>query len=234
MNTLFNIDEDTMIIPVGNRISLKIAENKITIYQRGIIFKIVEIKSALDRRVLVVDLVDKQGVTKLKLATALGVSRTSIDIWLKTYRLKGIEGLVNSTKKNVGAKPTLVRPKGNKFKQVAQENKKKRLSQQKLQLSLEFPALKLPLEEEATIFSHEQSCQENRYAGSFIYWAVLQKQYKIIDVMSSYLGRYSTIIFLFIMMHINKIGSIEQLKTIYKKEFGQLLGLKKLPSPLRC
>jgi len=32
------------------------------------------------------------------------------------------------------------------------------------------------------------------------------------------------------MMHVNKVGSIEQLKTIFKKEFGRIIGLKKLPN----
>ena len=31
-------------------------------------------------------------------------------------------------------------------------------------------------------------------------------------------------------MHVNKIGSVEQLKTIVKKEFGRLIGLKNLPN----
>ena len=43
-------------------------------------------------------------------------------------------------------------------------------------------------------------------------------------------GKYSTVFYLFFMMHVNKIGSVEQLKTIFKNEFGRLIGLKKLPN----
>ncbi len=33
---------------------------------------------------------------------------------------------------------------------------------------------------------------------------------------------------MFLMMHVNRIGSVEQFKTVYKKEFGEIIGLKQL------
>ncbi len=33
---------------------------------------------------------------------------------------------------------------------------------------------------------------------------------------------------MFVMMHVNKIASVEQFKLSYKREFGQILGIKKL------
>ncbi|HIE54741.1 MAG TPA: hypothetical protein EYP90_06110 [Chromatiaceae bacterium] len=50
------------------------------------------------------------------------------------------------------------------------------------------------------------------------------------QAVESAFGRYSTVIYLFVMMHVNRIGSLEQFKTVFKKEFGVLLGLPKLLS----
>ncbi len=232
MNTLFKVDKDITIIPVGNRIGIKVLENKVVIYRSGNIFKEVVIKSGLDRRVLAVDLVEKHGVTKSKLSEALNVSRTSIDTWIKVYRQKGTEGLVNSTKKGVGAKPSsIVRPTGDKFKQIEQENRKQRILLEQQRITIQFPESELPQQTgEQNNFNKEQEYRPNRYAGSFIYWATLQHQYKMSTSIGAILGRYSTVIYLFVMMHVNRIGSVEQLKTVFKKEFGCLLGLPKLPS----
>jgi len=108
MNTLFNVDKDNMIIQIGNAIGIKVKENKVNVYHNGVLLKNVELKSGLDKRIFVVDLVEKSGVSKMKLSKALCVSRTSIDTWIAIYRKKGTEGLVNSSKKGVGRKKHLL------------------------------------------------------------------------------------------------------------------------------
>jgi transposase len=227
MNTLFNFDKDNMIIQIGNGFGIKVIENKVNIYRNGLMLKETEIKSGLDKRVLVVDLVEKSGVSKMKLSKALSVSRTSIDTWIKVFRQKGIEGLVNSSKKAVGRKKmSVVRPEGNKFKEIGQENKGQRLLLEKQNLRIQFPESELTQETaKQANFNQEQEYRENRYAGSFLYWAVIQHQFKFMQSVESIFGRYSTVIYLFVMMHVNRISSIEQIKTVFKKEFGCLLGL---------
>lgn len=232
MNTLFNIDKDNMIIQIGNGFGIKETGDIVFVFRDGILYKEIEIKSGIDRRVLVVDLVEKCGVSKMKLSKALSVSRTSIDTWVNVYRNNGVNGLVNSTKKGVGRKKaSLVRPEGDKFKKIEQGNKKRRLLLEKQQLKIEFSEPGLTKETiQREHFNHGQEYTENRYAGSFIYWAAIQHRFKFMQCVESIFGTYSTVIYLFIMMHVNSIGSIEQFKTKFKKEFGALLGLPKLPS----
>lgn len=230
MNTLFKVDKDNMIIQIGNGFGIKIIENKVNIYRNGLWLKEIEIKSGLDKRVLVVDLVEKFGVSKMKLSKALSVSRTSIDTWVKVYRQKGSEGLVNSSKKGVGRKKmSVVRPEGNKFEEIGQDNKRQRLLLEKQNLKIQFPEPEPTQEtEKQEHFNQEQEYRENRYAGSFLYWAVIQHQFKFMQSVEFIFGGYSTVIYLFVMMHVNRISSIEQIKTVFKKEFGCLLGLHKL------
>ena len=232
MDTLFKVDKDNMIIQIGNGIGIKVKENKVIVYCNGVLSKNVEIKSGLDRRIFVVDLVEKSGVSKMKLSKVLNISRTSIDTWIKIYQQKGIEGLVNSSKKGGGRKKTfVVRPEGNKFEQISQENKRQRILLEKQNLKIQFPEPELTqVTAKQEHFNQEQSYSENRYAGSFLYWAVVQHQFKFIQTVESVFGRYSTVIYLFVMMHVNRIGSLEQFKTVFKKEFGVLLGLPKLLS----
>jgi len=75
MNTLFIDDKDNMIIQIGNGIGIKETTNKIIVYRTGIQLKETEFKSGLDKRVLVVDLVEKYGVSKMKLSKALNISQ---------------------------------------------------------------------------------------------------------------------------------------------------------------
>lgn len=232
MDTLFKDDKDNMIIQIGNTIGIKVKENKVIVYRNGVLLKNVEIKSGLDRRIFVVDLIEKSGVSKLKLSKALSISRTSIDTWIKVYRRHGTEGLVNSSKKGVGRKKvSMVRPEGNKFEEIGQDNKRQRLLLEKQNLKIQFPEpVPTPGTEKQEPFNQEQSYSENRYAGSFLYWAAVQHHFKFMQSVESVFGRYSTVIYLFVMMHVNRIGSMEQFKTVFKKEFGILLGLPKLPS----
>jgi len=232
MDTLFKVDKDNMIIQIGNGIGIKVKENNVIVYRNGVLSKNVEIKSGLERRIFVVDLVEKSGVSKMKLSKALNISRTSIDTWIKIYQQKGIEGLVNSSKKGGGRKKTsVVRPEGNKFEQISQENKRQRILLEKQNLKIQFPEPELTqVTSKQEHFNQEQSYSENRYVGSFLYWAVVQHQFKFMQTVESVFGRYSTVIYIFVMMHVNRIGSLEQFKTVFKKEFGVLLGLPKLLS----
>lgn len=235
MDTLFKVDKDNMIIQIGNGIGVKKIKSKVNIYRNGHLIKEIGIKSNLDKRILVVDLVEKSGVSKMKLSKALNISRTSIDTWVKVYQQYGTEGLVNSTKKGVGRKKASnVRPDGNKFKTIEKENKEKRLLIEKQKLKIRFPEPELTQQtEKQDHFNQEQEYIENRYAGSFLYWAVMQHRFKFMHIVESVLGRYSTVIYLFVMMHVNQISSLEQLKTVFKSEFGCLLGLPRLFSAPR-
>jgi len=82
----------------------------------------------------------------------------------------------------------------------------------------------------ANLFEDSYDFRENRYAGSFVYWAIFQDVFNFMGLCNTILGHYSIVIYLFAMMLINDIASIEQLKTVFRREFGNLIGIKQLLS----
>lgn len=236
MNTLINNDKDMNIKPIGNNFGLKrISNGKYILYRYGIPEKEVEFKSALDKRIFVVDLILKHGVKKSRLTDVLHISRKIIDVWLYKYQQGGNEALVNSTKKGVGRKnkEETVRPSGNKFNEYAECHKKKREKEDEinqLQININISAAQEDEPPQSELFSQEQGWSENRYAGSFIYWAISQNRYSIMNLFTWLYEKFNVVIYLFFMMHVVGIETIEQFKTVYKREFGALIGLKRLPS----
>jgi len=69
----------------------------------------------------VVDIVERYGVMKNKLAHSLGISRQSIDNWIDTYRKYGSTGLINNTKDSWKKNPK--RFTGNKARDLEKERK---------------------------------------------------------------------------------------------------------------
>ena len=80
------------------------------------------------------------------------------------------------------------------------------------------------------LFEETHDFKENRYAGSFIYWGIFQNAFSVMGLCRRIIGHYSVVIYLFAMMMVNGFGSIEQLKTVYKREFGNLVGIRQLLS----
>jgi transposase len=233
MPPLFDdIQIDNELKPVGKNYAIKLkTEELIEIFHNGQFQKVAKISPNIEKRLVVIDLVERCGVEKKKLADALGISRQSIDNWIKTYQKRGTEGLVNNTKDSWKKNPK--RFTGNKAKEIEQENKAKQQAKQKQELCIEFQEhsttdLIQPTDKE--LFSKEHDYKENRYAGSFIFWPIFDNYYGINQFLNKHVGENKIVIFLFAMMQVNKIFSMEQLKTVYKKQFGKLLGLAKLPS----
>lgn len=243
MDTLFTESKDTMYKPIGNNYSLVfLSGHNVAVYQAGRFIKQVNIFDQFDKRLFVVDLIERHGVTKSKLSDVLGVSRTSVDVWLETYRTEGQKALINSTKKGVGKKKAnsqekeIVRPEGDKHswaKKHKEERKneetEKKQQLEKCQLTINPDSEKPRVNKDTEHFNDEFE-EENRFAGSFIYWGASQANDDIMSLIHTSYGKYSTVFYLFLMMHVNKVGSIEQLKTIFKNEFGRIVGLKKLPN----
>jgi len=243
MNTLFDQSIETKFKPIGNNFSLVfLPKGNVAIYQAGVFQKEVDIYDQFDKRLFVIDLIERHGVTKSRLAKALEISRTTVDVWLESYHSGGQKALINSTKKNVGKKKAndeqkeIVRPEGNKHLMVeklreSREIKKREKQQQeeKSQLSIDS-GQRINLENKDIEHFNEEFEEENRYAGGFIYWIVFQTDNDIMSLIFNSFKKQSTVFYLFLMMHVNKIGSIEQLKTIFKTEFGRIIGLKQLPN----
>lgn len=243
MNTLFNESKDTKPKQIGNNYSLVfLSGHNVAVYQAGRFLKQVNIYDQFDTRLFVIDLIERHSVTKSKLADVLRISRTSIDLWLALYRSGGQKALINSTKKGVGKKKSngrekeITRPEGDKYiwaekhkAELKNAEAEKRQQLEKCQLIINLGNEK-PLVNKGTEHFNDEFEEDNRHAGSFIYWCVSQANNNIMSLIHTSYGKYSTVFYLFFMMHVNKIGSVEQLKTIFKNEFGRLIGLKKLPN----
>jgi len=244
METLFDLEIEPNMFYIGNSYAVVVLKpEKVVLYRSGVIIKQEEFRSQFDKRVFVVDLIEKYNVTKSKLASALKISRVSIDTWISAYRRGGLIELVNSTKIGVGRKsenPSPTRPQGNK-EEIANQERVERKEEEKIkQETIEKQQIKIDFDKEemnkeaenkdSEFFNQQFEYQKNRYAGAFIYWAIIQKDYKIMSAIEKLFGCSSIVFFLFIFMQVKGFCSIEQLKTIYKFEFGKLLGLNKLES----
>lgn len=225
--------QDDQRISIGNGFAIEwLCKSHLTVYRYGIPYKICHIKEAIDRRTLVVELVLECGVTKSRLAQAFGISRQSIDNWVDTFKKSGREGLINSYKgsRRKGRREHAQElPIGNKARQLEAERRRLREEALAKQMSLPLGEPKPIVQAESPeIFTETHEFQESRYAGSFLYWGIFQRFFDFMSCCESYLGRYALVIYLFAMMLIHHRGSVEQLKTVSRREFGRILGLKQL------
>ena len=101
MSNLFDeqkTDFDFDFIGEGHALKKTSDKDIVHLYKNGIFIKAQPLRPVIDKRLFVVDLVERQGVNRTKLASSLGISRQSINNWVDTYRKNGSTGLVNNTK----------------------------------------------------------------------------------------------------------------------------------------
>jgi transposase len=222
--------------PIGNGYSIEwLTDSILIVYRYGIPSKEVAIKAGIDRRRLVVELVLEGGVIKSKLAEALNVSRQGIDNWCDTYQRAGFEGLVNSYKgRSEESRPenSDKLPRGNKARQLEQERSREREAIEKRQLSIrcEGEAESGSQTAQADVFHEEYDFEDNRYAGVFLYWGIFQYFFNFMQLCESFLGTHAVAVYLFAMMLVHGIESVEQLKTVFRREFGKVIGIEQVYS----
>lgn len=225
-------------ISIGNGYAIEWVSNKIlTIYRYGIPYKHTEIKAAIDRRRIAVELVLEGGVTKALLAKELKISRQSIDNWIDIYKKSGFEGLVNSYKGSTESsrkENASNLPIGNKARQLEEERRQAREKKQKSQLTIwsllenkEDDSDQISVESSDT-FKENHEFEKNRYAGGFLYWGIFQSFFEFQQISESILGKSAVVMNLFSMMLVQGIESVEQLKTVFKQEFGKVIGVVQL------
>ncbi len=217
---------------IGEGYALKKTSDKdiVHLYKNGIFIKAQTLSPAIDKRLFVVDLVERQGANRTKLASSLGISRQSINNWVDTYRKNGSAGLVNNTKDSWKKNPK--RFTGNKARDLEQERFGTKQKIEKQELTINFDK-ETEVEEKHCahaniLYDEDHDYQENRYSGSMLYLAIIISEFNYIKQLSALVGNYLWVPLMFVMMHVNKILSVEQLKTVYRKEFGQIIGLKAL------
>lgn len=219
---------------IGAGLSLKKTTNKdiVHLYKNGIFIKEQILVPQIEKRLFVVDLIERHGVTKSKLASFLNISRQSIDNWVNTSRKHGSYGLINNTKDSWKKNPH--RFTGNKARDLESQRKEELQAIESQELTINFDK-DIEVKEEHCgaaneLYNQEYDYQENRYSGNLLYLAVLINEFNYIKQLASLVGNYLWIPFMFVLMHVNEILSVEQFKTVYRKEFGQIMGLKKLPN----
>lgn len=231
MSNLFD-EQETDFDLIGGGLALKKTSDKdiVHLYKNGIFIKAQPLRPAIDKRIFVVDLVERQGVNRTKLASSLGISRQSINNWVDTYRKDGSNGLVNNTKDSWKKNPK--RFTGNKARDLEQERMETRQELEKQELTIDYDKETEVKEKYCahanTLYNEECDYQENRYSGSMLYLAMVISEFNFIKQLSALVGNYLWVPLMFLMMHVNDILSVEQLKTAYRKEFGQIIGVKTL------
>jgi hypothetical protein len=265
---LFQDSVKSSRIDIGNGCAIeRVGKNSVVVYRFGVPAKITEVKTAIDRRRFVVELVTEWGVTKSRLAHALEVSRQSIDNWLDIYEKSSFEGLVHSYQGGLRKgreEHADALPRGNKARQLEQQRRREREEAEKRpqrQMGMEFDGSERRCceareegagaqegtrvtrmeetpsrvraegrrsEEAPEVFEENHDFEESRYAGGFLYWGVFQYVFDFMKLCKSHMGENSIVIYLFAMMLVHGVASIEQLKTVYAREFGLVLGIKRL------
>jgi len=232
MDTLFS-EQETGYSFIGEGFAIKKTkkENTVQLYKNGAFVKEQILVPAIEKRLFVVDLVEKQGVTKTKLAECLGISRQSINNWVDIYQKYGSEGLINNTKDSWKKNPK--RFTGNKARDLEAERQELKQITERQELTINFDIETQQVEEKYCgpaneLYNEEFDYQENRYSGNLLYLSVLISNYNFLKQLSCIVGKYLWLPYLFVIMHINKIFSTEQLKVKFRKELGQIIGLKSL------
>ena len=89
---------------LGNGLTAKRDRNHVTLYKFGSLLKRVDISKAINRRLLIVELVNDLGARPSKVAEALKISRQTVYNNLDTYKYYGADGLLHSQMRGVGNK----------------------------------------------------------------------------------------------------------------------------------
>ena len=245
-NALFPISNDNDRISLGNNIFIEIKTNyprSAYLYRQDILIKQVVLSDKIAKRIFIVEAIEL-GAMKSRLATALEISRQTIDNLLGIKKHFGFEGLTQgyspSTSKSrrkqreIHASNNKSIP-GNKAKQLVEirrEAKEKRdREQQSINIRFRFSYdAKAEVAEEDDAYCEEHDWKPTRYAGVFIYLITLIKKWDWLKLVKGYYGFSYKIFMIFLLMSARNILSIEQLKNVRLGEGGILLGIKRIPS----
>ena len=224
MNDLFS-EQNLNLDFIGNNYYLKKTSNEdvVHLYKNDNFIKIQNLRPQIEKRIFVVDMIEGYGVTKSLLAKSLNTSRQSIDNWLATHNKYGSEGLVNNTKDSWKTNPK--RFKGNKSRELEKERLEAKENTDTKELSINFEKDN-NIDEKSEVYAQELyteefDYQENRYSGSLLYLAILLSRFNYLNQLSSIVEKYLWIPFMFVMMHVNKIASVEQFICLTKENLGK-------------
>ena len=188
----------------------------VTLYKYGSLLKRVDLGKAVNRRLLIVELVNDLGASPSQVAEALDISRQTVYNTLSTYEHFGADGLLHSEKRGTGNKARLHEQRRKEAREAMQNGNHQTV---------------LPLSDQAPEnFNQTHDWQKSRYAGGLIFNAILEKDLNFTAFFASTYGKLVNVFLLFAQMLIHGIKSVEQLKAVKSRELGRVCGLDRAPS----
>lgn len=234
----FQLEKNDNTKMIGANLSLVFnRKNKglVTLKNRDVIVKRVDLSDKPAKKLLIVEAVEL-GATKIRLAEALDISRQTIDNYIGSKKRFGTEGLLGGYNPNMGKNLAEHRKAnqnqrihGNKAVLLAEERKAKRIEEHQKQYSLDFEFSEKTVEKHEQPFNTLYDWKSTRFAGIFPYLIVLINNHQWLKLLMGYFGSAYKIFFVFLLMAVRNIKSIEQLKNVHHKEAGLILGFDKLP-----
>jgi len=224
---------------VGKQLWLLQSDDNLLVYNhKGFLMK-KSIKDKFELRLAVVELVKNHGAWKTRLCNFFRdqvKSRQTIDNWVNSYDKYGPQGLINSTKDSWKKNPK--RFKGNKARELEQDRKEAAAKEETGEVKINFSTAGKPANQaekkaefaKPALYERVHNFEDNRYAGAMLVTAMAEHLYNLSGNSAAIYEGDIYFIYLFMAMHTLQIGSVEQLKTVKKQEFGQITGKKKLES----
>ena len=229
------------VVYIGNGYRLEFPQGKKTrfahvlrdsTYVRG-----VDLSDQFGFKIFIVDMV-RFGAHKSKIAEAFHMSRQTIDRYLELVEQFGVIGLLSSKIKEQKAVLKNVdkakKIPTNKSKALQEKHKRKRDEIDYIEQEFDFSyggneeAVSIEKDEQPFVETH--NWERTRYAGVFVYLIMLISNWKWLQLIIGYSGKFYKIFMVFLLMATRKIGSIEKLKNEHSREAGVILGISRLPS----
>jgi len=231
---------------LGKGLILEVKENypqTAILSQNGIVIKRCKLADKTAKKLLVIEALE-HGAMKSRLASALQMSRQTIDNYQGTVKHFGLDGLVKGYDPSVSKSVRVQREKhaqhnkripGNRARQLEQIRREKRQARE--EQKHEQSVFKFGYEDSAILveaenqpFSEQHDWEPSRYAGVATYLIALITEWKWLQLVMGYFGSAFKIFMVFLLMAARNIRSIENLKNVRHREAGIVLGLRQLAS----
>jgi len=239
----FGVDKKNEFM-MGNGLSLTLKEGYpliAVLRRKGEVLKESNLNDKVEKKLFIIEAITL-GAMKSRLASALGISRQTIDNYIDIKEHFGHEGLVRGyslsdskslqTQRQIHSERTK-QAQTNIIEQLTQKRREAREEKENRQLELPFKfgynenAKSVSAEKQP--FAEKHDWEKTRYAGTFIYLITLIAKWKWLQLVMGYFGDKYQIFLIFLLMSAKNIRSIEQLKNLRSREAGAVLGIKKLP-----
>ena len=231
---------------LGKGLILEVKKNyprKAILCQNGIVIKRCKLADKTDKKLLVIEALE-HGAMKSRLASALQMSRQTIDNYQGTVKHFGLGGLIKGYNPSDSKSLRKQRERhakhnkripGNRARQLEQIRREKRQARE--EQKHEQSVFKFGYEDDAILvdpenqpFSEQHDWEPSRYAGVATYLVPLITEWKWLQLVMGYFGSGFKIFMVFVLMAARNIRSIEKLKNVRHREAGIVLGLKQLAS----